>query len=410
MEPNVEARQERQPLPELELPAAEAVLGQIEPLRRHAEDLARFIVNLRPRLRAELEAELAVYPKLVEEQAYTLGAVDSASRVKNSAALTTLMAVAFRTSATRSEDARAVVEQLDASYETEAVARLVRDQLEAELLGAYSQGGDQLVILDNSFLSLAENASRAWLALERVETPVAREVLARYCGLHLGPEGSLLRVLSNASVVALPKVAEAQSLTFELYQRIGLPPEEQRTPAALAQRDRVLLRGVLRPGEYLRPRSILGPQDRSDRKQRERFFHRAHGPQFPDREKLLDLYGVGRPEDGDYGLDLIYFRPRRPDGASDGPVLRVEVNRQIARSPRLLERVLGTIELHGDGEHSEPLPQLLADHVAKSSVAFILDALVEASVIELIGQFSDASGENGRLLEVIRWLHEEARS
>jgi hypothetical protein len=401
--PAVEPRR----LPELELPAAEAVLGQVEPLRRHARELAKFIVQLRPRLRAELESEIVEYAQLPEERAFSLAGVDSASRVKTTAALTTLMVVAFKTSSTRSEDARAVAEQLDASYETEAVARIVRDQLEAELLSLQSLGDDQLVILDNSYLSLAENASRAWLALERTETCLTREVLHRYCRLHLGPEGSLLQVLSNAAVIALPKVAEAQAFTFELYRRIGLSAPEQQTMAARAQRDRVLLRAVLQPGEYLLPRDILGPSDRTDRKQRERFFHRAA---FPDREHLLDLFGVGRPDDERYGLDVVYFRPRRPEGAAEGPVLRMELNRQIARNKALLERVLGTVELAGDGEHAEPMPQLLADQIAKSAVAFVLDALVEASVIELIGEFSSTSAENVPVLEVVRWLHEEARS
>jgi hypothetical protein len=56
------------------------------------------------------------------------------------------------------------------------------------------------------------------------------------------------------------------------------------------------------------------------------------------------------------------------------------------------------------------MPQLLADQIAKSAVALVLDALVEASVMELIGEFSNASGENESVLEVVRWLHEEARS
>ncbi len=407
IDPTTTAVAESKPLPELELPAAEAVLGQVEPLRRHARDLAEFIVSLRPRLREELEPEIATYPELAIDRSFSLAGVDSASRVKTTAALTTLMVVAFKTSSTRSEDARAVVEQLDASYETEAVARIARDQLEAELLSLQSLGNDQLVILDNSYLSLAENAARAWLALERSETPMTRAVLQRYCRLHLGPEGSLLHVLSNAAVIALPKVAEAQAFTFELYQRIGLTSTEQQAMAARAQRDRVLLRAVLRPGEYLPPRDILGPGDRTDRKQRERFFHRAG---FPDREQLLDLFGVGRSDDERYGLDVVYFRPRRPDGAAEGPVLRMELNRQIARDKALLERVLGTVELAGDGEHAEPMPQLLADQIAKSAVAHVLDALVEASVIELIGEFSSPSGENEPLLEVVRWLHEEARS
>ena len=398
---------EARPLPELELPAAEAVLGQIEPLRRHALEVAEFIVEFRPRLRASLEPEIMRYPQLAEERAFSLAGVDSASRVKTTAALTMLMVVAFKTSSTRSEDARAVVEQLDASYESEAVARIARDQLEAELLSLESLGDDQLVILDNSYLSLAENASRAWLALEHTDSPLTSEALDRYCRLHLGPEGSLLKVLSNAAVIALPKVAEAQAFTFELYRRIGLSTTEQQSMAARAQRDRVLLRAVLRPGEYLPPRDILGPGDRTDRKQRERFFHRAG---FPDREQLLDLFGVGRPDDERYGLDVVYFRPRRPEGAAEGPVLRMELNRQVARNQELLERVLGTVELAGDGEHAEPMPQLLADQIAKSAVSFVLDALVEASVIELIGEFSRASREHEPVLEVVRWLHEEARS
>jgi hypothetical protein len=162
---------------------------------------------------------------------------------------------------------------------------------------------------------------------------------------------------------------------------------------------------VLRPGEYLPPRNLLGPADRSAIAQRERFFHRAT---FPAREALLDLYGVGRADDEPYGLDVVYFRPRRADGAVDAPVLRVELHRQVARSRRALERVLGTLEVNEDGEHAEPMPQLLADQLAKSSVASILDALVEAQVIELIEETSAAGDDDS--LELIRWLHEEARS
>jgi len=393
------------PLPELELPAAEAVFRQAPVLRTHARALTQFILTVRPMLRAELEPVIRTLPEPSPASAYRLAAVDSASRVRSTAALTVLMAVAFKTSATRSEAAEAIIEQLDESYELEAISRVVRGQLEGELLATEALGGDQLVILDNSFLSLAEDAARAELARHRADTPLARDVLERYCRLHLGPEGSLLKVLSNANVVALPKVAEAQALVRELFGRIDLPLEVRRGTAARAMRDRVLLRAVLRAGEYLEPRDLH--HGRVHHAHRDRFFH---GADFPDRERLLDLYGIGRPDDPRYGIDVVYFRPRRPAGVVAGPVLRIELNRQLARTPEVLERVLGTIELAGDGEHPEPVPQLLADHLAKSSVAHVLDALFEGSLIDLVEEFSDAGDESPTALDVIRWLHEEARS
>jgi hypothetical protein len=258
------------------------------------------------------------------------------------------------------------------------------------------------VILDNSFISLAENAARAELARSRVQAPLARDLLERYCRSHLGPGGSLLELLSNASVIALPKIAEAQALVRKLYDCVGLSDAERQAVAAQAQRDRVLLRAVLRPGEYLAPRDLLGGHG-ADHSSRQRFFH---GTDFPDRERLLDLYGIGRANDARYGLDVVYFRPRRPTGAAEGPVLRVELNRQLSRDLELLETVLRTLELAGDNEHPEPMPQLLADQIAKSSVASVLEALIESSLIDLIDDAdADAAG-----LEVIRWLYEEGRS
>jgi hypothetical protein len=389
------------------LPAAEVVLGQVPRLCDRARSLAGFLVGIAPRLRVALESQICVYPELDSGTAYQLAAVDSASRVRSTAGLTLLMAVAFKTSATRSEEARAALEHLDGTHEQDAVSRLVRNELEAQLLSAAALGADQLVILDNSFLSLAEDASRAWLALERTTSALVRPLLERYCRLHLGPEGSLLGVLSNAGVIALPKVAEAQSLVRELYQQLDLSREEQQSWAALAQRDRLVLRSVLRPGEYLTPRNLLGHADRTAPAQRDRFFHRAS---FPDREPLLDLYGVGRSASDSYGIDVVYFRPRRPSDAADGPVLRLELNRQLSSRRHVLERVLATVESAGDGEHPEPMPQLLADQIAKSSVSSVLDALVEASVIELLEEPYEEPDGAPSVLDVIGWLHEEARS
>ena len=392
-------------LPELELPAAEAVLGEVQPLGDHARDLIRFMQQVAPRLRAELEDEIQSCPRIAPQAAYRLGAVDSASRTKELAGRSIFLAVAFKTSATQHEASAVAREELDASHDVDAVARLVRDTIESRLLAPAELGDDQLMILDNSYVSLAENAARAWLALDRCESGLTRQAFARYCHEHLAVDGTFVELLSNARVIALPKVAEARSLTRELFERVGLAADEREGLAARAQRDRVLLRLVLRPGEYLPPRDILGGGDRTAAAQRDRFFHRA---EFPAREALLDLYGVGRGLDEPYGLDVVYFRPRRPDGAEDGPVLRVELHRQVARNRLALERVLGTLELHNDGEHSEPMPQLLADQLAKTSVASILDALVEASVIGLLEEFSAASDESS--LNVIRWLHEEARA
>lgn len=396
---------EAMPLPELELPAAEEVLAKVRPLARSGRELVGFIQRIASPARDLLAGEIRICPLQPAEQGYRLGAADSATRPKELSARTILLGVAYRTSATRNEASEVECEELDGSHDVDAVAHIMRDTMEARLLAGAMSGDDQLLILDNSFLSLVENAARSWLAVERCESPMTRDVLARYCAEHLGSDGTFVRLLSNARVIALPKLAEAQSLTKELYAGLGLNAHEQIAPAAAAVRDKVLLRRVLRPGEYLPPRNLLGPPDRSAIAQRERFFHRAT---FPAREPLLDVYGVGRGEDEPYGLDVVYFRPRRPEGAVDAPVMRVELHRQVARSQPALERVLGTLEVNGDGEHAEPMAQLLADQLAKSSVASILDALIEAQVIELIEETSDAGDDDS--LELIRWLHEEARS
>jgi hypothetical protein len=52
------------------------------------------------------------------------------------------------------------------------------------------------------------------------------------------------------------------------------------------------------------------------------------------------------------------------------------------------------------------MPQLLADQIAKSSVASVLEALIESSLMDLI----DDADADAASLEVIRWLYEESRS
>jgi hypothetical protein len=59
---------------------------------------------------------------------------------------------AFRPSASNSEDLRFDYARLDAGFEVEPVARLMRCQVGAELLVYERQGADQITILDNSFL------------------------------------------------------------------------------------------------------------------------------------------------------------------------------------------------------------------------------------------------------------------
>src|SRR5262249_31934274 len=102
----VTAASSRAPLPELELPAAEAVPSTFVPLREHARSVTEFAVRVGPQIREVLASEITSLPPL-DREPYRLAAVDSASRIRSTAGLTALMVVAFKTSATRSEAARA---------------------------------------------------------------------------------------------------------------------------------------------------------------------------------------------------------------------------------------------------------------------------------------------------------------
>jgi hypothetical protein len=289
---------------------------------------------------------------------------------------------AFRTSASNSEDHRFALSTVDPGFEVEPVARLMRCHMEAELLGFDDRVEDQITILDNSFLSLPAAASQAWALLDRCDPgSLTEETLRAWCEAHLGDQGSLATMLRNVRVVALPKVGAAQSLITDLYDRMELDDRVRNHPAARAQHDRLMLRFALEPGEYLAPRPLVhgGSTDRRWR----RYFS-----DFPGRasvERHLDA----AEDDPEHGIDVVYLRPRRALGAADGPVMRVELHRVVARNEQALHRVLLTLEDALDGEHLEPVPQLVADHFAKGAVSHAPAAITEAAYCALLDDRDD---------------------
>lgn len=393
---------EQLPPPELELGAAETLVEQAKLFSTHAQGVCRFVERIAPDLRESLRGEICELE--LSGPVLNLGAVDSSQQALRTAGICSLLVAAFRTSSTESEDQRFAQAQLDSSFDVDNVARVIRSHLECELLTSQSQGADHLLILDNSFLSLVESGSRVLLALEHGDPEAMTDAVMReYADAHLGVEGSFVRMMRNRRVVALPKVAGAHALVRELFGRIGLTPEERRSPAALAQNDRVILRHCLSPGEYLAPRPLIA--DPPTARSAERFFHRKG---FGARAELLEHYGAGRPDDDELGLDFVYFRPRRTDGARQAPVLRVELHRAVARREERLHKVLASLEASLDDEHPEPVPQLLADYLAKSAVRHAPAAIAHMAWCDLMVGEGDAP--TARQRDIALSIFEEARS
>ena len=124
------------------------------------------------------------------------------------------------------------------------------------------------------------------------------------------------------------------------------------------------------------------------------------------RDPMLRRFGVGPVEDPDAGIDIVYFRPRRAVGCAEGPVMRVELHRPVARTPEALHRVLLTLEDALDGEHIEPLPQLLADHYAKGAVRHAPAALADAVMGDLLAAGADSTD----VLHIVNSVFQEART
>jgi hypothetical protein len=306
---------------------------------------------------------------------------------------------AFRTSATNSEDHRFAHAQLDPGFEVEPVARLMRCHMESELLSYEHQGEDQITILDNSFLSLPAAASQAWAHKQNCEPGcLTEETLHHLCEVHLGDHGSLATMLRNARVIAVPKVGLARSLIAELYDKIGLDQQTRSRSGALAQRERLLLRSALKPGEYLAPRPLVEPGGSAHRHWR-RYFG-----DFPGRFEVQPHFDAA-DDDPQNGIDVVYVRPRRGSGAASAPVMRVELHRFVARSEQALHQVLLTLEDSLDGEHPEPLPQLLADHFAKGAVRHAPAALSEVVYGELI-----ADRDDPQFIDLVTALFAQQRS
>ena len=369
--------------PELEFRAAEALFAQAPAFGDHVRGVAAFLEDHRSALRGALLPEIRVMPAPHPELTLRTAAVDSSHKTLHTAGMNVVFCAAFRTSACNAEDHRFAHAPVDPGFEVEPVARLMRCHMEAELLTFERLGDDQIAILDNSFLSAAASASQAWMALDRCDPgSLTQETLQLWCDAHLGSTGSLVAMLANVRVIALPKDGAAQSLIDDLYDRIGLSDEVRRQPAARAQHDRLVLQFVLRPGEYLAPRPLVAPGGAGDRRWR-RFF-----ADFPGRDTVQAFFDAPL-DDPVHGIDVVYLRPRRAAGAADGPVMRVELHRPLARNEDALHQILLTLEDSLDGEHPEPLPQLLADHYAKGAVRHAPAALAEAVYGELLDTRDD---------------------
>lgn len=386
-------------MPELEFRAAEALFAQRPAFGVHVRDIAAFVEEVRDPVRRALAPEIRQMPAAHPELTLRTAAVDSSHATLQTAGMSVVWCAAFRTSASNSEDHRFAHAPVDPGFEVEPVARLMRCHMEAELLTYGRQGEDQITILDNSFLSLPAAASQAYLALDRCDPgSLTHSTVQAWCDMHLGSTGSLAEMLRNVRVVALPKVGAAQSLIDDLYDRIGLSDEMRRRPAARGQHDRLLLRFALRPGEYLAPRPLVSPGDADGRRWR-RYF-----ADFPGRD-VIQAFFDAPVDDPEHGIDVVYVRPRRGVGAADGPVMRVELHRPLARNDDALHQILLTLEDALDGEHAEPVPQLLADHYARSAVRHAPAALTEAVYGELLD-----SRDDPEFVDLLTALFQQQRS
>jgi hypothetical protein len=139
----------RSVMPELEYRAAEALFEQVPVLRRQVREIASFIEATRGRVRDALRPDIRQLPEPEPLLTLRTAAVDSSHSTLSTAGMTVVFCAAFRTSASNSEDHRFALAPLDAGFEVEPVARLMRCHMEAELLCYERQGEDQITILDN---------------------------------------------------------------------------------------------------------------------------------------------------------------------------------------------------------------------------------------------------------------------
>jgi hypothetical protein len=421
-----------QPEVELDAEMAQRILDEGDNYSQQTSELVQFIYENKAAFREELLNRKLIQKTNDDAEGFDLAAVDGASAVESHGGGALVAAAAYKSSI-NDEKQRGIprVELVPNHVDLEAFATLLRTHLELSLLAPDKLDADRLVILDHSFWGVMQAVSRALAAYksQRIRLTAAKQNpdenrmqlawkdVFKPC---LGANGSFLQMIRNKQVISLSKKGISQYIVNFLLSPLIINDTEKIILGSTLN-DRALLRHILRPGEFITPRSLyLTEQDESSIKswKRSRFATQFDGSEGPDpfesREEVFDEYGLPRGDSREMEGRRLFVTYYLPHGWSR--VYRIEFHERLLSNmsgPQDLsgngerfQRVLASVRQSVNRETKEPLSQVLADLRAKAAVSSSVSMLPERAFYQLQDKYRDAPD----MMDIVETLIDEERT
>jgi hypothetical protein len=223
----------------------------------------------------------------------------------------------------------------------------------------------------------------------------------------LGENGSFYQMIRNKQTISLSKTGVSQSFVNQLVAA-NFDKNSFESLLGSSLNDRVLLRHLLKEGEFTLPKTIYQTvRDSSEIKSWKRSRFVTHFDQsedgrdpFESREIIFDEYGLPNEngsEPNNKKLYVTYFMPH-----SWSRVYRIEFHQAMlankdgsidfSGSGERFQRVLASVKKSVNRETKEPLAQVIADQRASSAVAATISLLPERTFYQLREKYRENQG------------------
>lgn len=420
---------------ELDAEMAQAIADQGTAYGEQVRKFALFIQEYRSSFRTYLIEQRLIQRVTTNVTGFELAAVDGASAVQSHGVGALVAAAAYK--ATLNAEIQRGVSQtklVPNQVDIEAFANLLRMHLEFLLLTRDKIDDDQLVILDHSFWGILQAVSRALNVFKQYRrnfygTTQDLDADAMYLAWKqlfqetLANDGSLLRMLSNKRVISLSKQGISQYFV-KMLRDAALVTEPDDLAILSTFNDRLLLRHVLIPGEYMRPQplyDIIKESSTITSWKRSRFataFEKQDGPDpFASRHDVLDEIGVprddGTPNPRHRQLFVTYYRPHEWSR-----VYRMEFHELLLASrddPSTMDasgqgerfqKVLASLRQSIRRDALEPISQFLADLRAKAATRCAVQMLPDQAFYALWERYKD----NDDMMDIVTSMLAQERT
>ncbi|MAT96876.1 MAG: hypothetical protein CL608_07010 [Anaerolineaceae bacterium] len=429
-----------QDLPDIELDAeiAQQILNEAEGFSDRTAELARFIARYKEPYRNYLinNGLIENTINIDDSDSFVLAAVDGASRVVPRGGGSMVVGSAYKVSIVNEVQRGTVdVVSIPNSVDADSFATLLRIHLELLLLNRESIDDDVLLVLDHSFWGIMQATGRALASYKNLMSQITEAgrnpqqdamimEWMRLFNASLNIDGSFLQMIRNKQVISLSKQGISRFFLLKFNEMLTEDevPEKDKT-FITALNDRVLLKHVLRAGEFTVPQSLYQTVSETDniRWKRSRFATGFDDTPFDDpfesRQLVFDEYGIPRDDSQEIvgrRIFISYYRPY--DWAR---AYRIEFHeRMLVRSrdePNTMDYsgqgtrfqiLLASIKRSLNRENMEPTAQVLADLRAKSAIGGALQAVPEKTFYQLRQTYRG----NTELLNIIDSLLDEERT